>query len=56
MLQRIYGTAFDDRKELKAYLDRMEEAKSGITASWAASSTFSVYSTRAGFPFFHPKG
>ncbi len=27
MLQRIYGTAFWDRKELKAYLDKLEEAK-----------------------------
>ena len=27
MLQRIYGTAFADKKELKAYLQRIEEAK-----------------------------
>ena len=27
MLQRIYGTAFFDRKELKHYLDQLEEAK-----------------------------
>jgi threonyl-tRNA synthetase len=27
MLQRIYGTAFFDKKELKAHLDRLEEAK-----------------------------
>ncbi|GAB4335021.1 MAG: threonine--tRNA ligase [Desulfobulbaceae bacterium] len=27
MLQRIYGTAFFDRKELKKYLDRLEEAR-----------------------------
>ncbi len=27
MLQRIYGTAFWDRKELKNYLNRLEEAK-----------------------------
>jgi threonyl-tRNA synthetase len=27
MLQRIYGTAFDDRKELKKYLDFLEEVK-----------------------------
>ena len=26
-LQRLYGTAFFDKKELKAYLDRIEEAK-----------------------------
>jgi len=27
MLQRIYGTAFPDKAQLKAYLDRLEEAK-----------------------------
>ncbi len=27
MLQRIYGTAFHDKKELKAYLQQVEEAK-----------------------------
>jgi threonyl-tRNA synthetase len=27
MLQRIYGTAFADKKELDAYLARLEEAK-----------------------------
>ncbi len=27
MLQRIYGTAFNDRKDLKAYLDFLEEVK-----------------------------
>jgi threonyl-tRNA synthetase len=27
MLQRIYGTSFPDRKQLKAYLHRLEEAK-----------------------------
>ncbi len=27
MLQRIYGTAFFDKKELRAHLDRLEEAK-----------------------------
>ena len=27
MLQRIYGTAFPSERELKAYLDRLEEAK-----------------------------
>jgi threonyl-tRNA synthetase len=27
MLQRIYGTAWRDKKELKAYLDRLEEAE-----------------------------
>ncbi len=27
MLQRIYGTSFPDKEQLKAYLDRIEEAK-----------------------------
>ena len=27
MMQRIYGTAWFDKKDLKAYLKRLEEAK-----------------------------
>ena len=37
MLQRIYGTAWADAKELKAYLDRLEEADailSGVVRSF----------------------
>jgi threonyl-tRNA synthetase len=30
MLQRIYATAFADRKELKSYLLKLDEAKSVI--------------------------
>ena len=32
MLTRLYGISFPDKKELKAYLDRIEEAKKRLTA------------------------
>lgn len=35
MLQRIYGTAFEKKADLDAYLQMLEEAKSGIIGSWA---------------------
>ncbi len=41
-LQRIYGTAWAHKKQLKAYLRRIEEAKSATTANWAASCTCST--------------
>ncbi|MGI5878101.1 MAG: threonine--tRNA ligase [Christensenellales bacterium] len=57
MLQRIYGTAFDDRKELKAYLDRMEEAKKRDHRKLGRElDLFSIHDEGPGFPFFHPKG
>lgn len=57
MLQRIYGTAFDDRKELKAYLDRMEEAKKRDHRKLGRElDLFSILDEGPGFPFFHPKG
>lgn len=36
-LQRIYATAFNDKKALKEYLHNLEEAKKGITVNWAKS-------------------
>lgn len=57
MLQRIYGTAFDDRKELKAYLDRLEEAKKRDHRKLGRElDLFSILDEGPGFPFFHPKG
>ncbi|NLG37753.1 MAG: threonine--tRNA ligase [Clostridiales bacterium] len=57
MLQRIYGTAFDDRKELKAYLDRIEEAKMRDHRKLGRElDLFSILDEGPGFPFFHPKG
>ena len=38
-LQRIYGTAWRDQKELKAYLTRLEEARSATIAASAARWT-----------------
>ena len=41
MLQRIYGTAWTNKKELKAYINRLAEAESATTAklprSWISS-------------------
>ena len=31
MLQRIYGTAWNNEKDLKKYLERLEEAEKRIT-------------------------
>ena len=42
MLQRIYGTAWGDKKQLKAYLHRLEEAEKRdhrkIGANWICST------------------
>ena len=47
-LQRIYGTAFLSREELKAHLAQIEEAKSATTASWAANWICSAFPKRLG--------
>ncbi len=46
-LQRIYGIAFPKKDELDAYLQRIEEAKSGTTGSWAGSWACLCCGTRA---------
>ena len=46
-LQRIYGIAFPKKDELDEYLQRIEEAKSVTTASWARSWACSCSGTRA---------
>ncbi len=57
MLQRIYGTAWADKKALKAYLDRLEEAerrdhrKIGKTLD-----LFHMQDEAPGMVFWHPKG
>ncbi len=58
MLQRIYGTAFWDRKELKAYLDRLEEAKKRDHRKVGRElDLFSIQEeTGAGLVLWHPKG
>lgn len=56
-LQRIYGTAFFDKKDLKAYLDFLEEArKRNHRRIGTALDLFSFHDEAPGMPFFHPKG
>jgi threonyl-tRNA synthetase len=56
-LQRIYGTAFFDAKDLKAYLHFIEEAKKrNHRKLGAALDLFSFHDEAPGMPFFHPKG
>jgi threonyl-tRNA synthetase len=56
-LQRIYGTAFFDKKELKKYLHFLEEArKRNHRKIGQALDLFSFHEEAPGMPFFHPKG
>jgi threonyl-tRNA synthetase len=58
MLQRIYGTAFVDKKELEAYLNRIEEAKRRDHRKIGRELDLFSFSDEvgAGFPIWHPKG
>ncbi len=57
MLQRIYGTAWRDKKELKAYLARLEEAeKRDHRRLGREMNLFHFQEEAAGMPFWHPKG
>ncbi|MFZ7126217.1 MAG: threonine--tRNA ligase [Desulfobacterales bacterium] len=56
-LQRIYGTAFFDKKDLKAYLNFLEEAKKrNHRKIGEALDLFSFHEEAPGMPFFHAKG
>ena len=56
-LQRIYGTAFFDKKDLKAYLSFLEEArKRNHRKIGIALDLFSFHDEAPGMPFFHAKG
>ena len=56
-LQRIYGTAFFSKKELKAHLEFLEEAKKrNHRKIGQALDLFSFHEEAPGMPFFHPKG
>ena len=56
-LQRIYGTAFFDKKELKKHLAFIEEAqKRNHRKIGAALDLFSFHDAAPGTPFFHAKG
>ena len=58
MLQRIYGTAFWDRKELKAHLDKLEEAKKRDHRKLGKElDLFSIQEEIGpGLVLWHPKG
>ena len=57
MLTRIYGTAWRDKKELRAYLTRLEEAeKRDHRRLGKEMSLFHFQEEAAGMPFWHPKG
>jgi len=57
MLQRIYGTAWADRKELKDYLRRLEEAeRRDHRKIGKALDLFHMQEEAPGMVFWHPKG
>ncbi|KAF3984071.1 MAG: threonine--tRNA ligase [Methylococcales symbiont of Hymedesmia sp. n. MRB-2018] len=57
MLQRIYGTAWTDKKELKAYLHRLEEAEKRDHRKLAkALDFFHMQEEAPGMVFWHEKG
>ncbi len=57
MLQRIYGTAWRDKKELKAYLHRLEEAeKRDHRKIGKALDLFHTQEEAPGMAFWHEKG
>lgn len=57
MLQRIYGTAWRNKKELNAYLTRLEEAeKRDHRKLGREMGLFHFQEEAAGMPFWHPKG
>ncbi len=57
MLQRIYGTAWQDKKALKAYLKRLEEAEKRDHRKLAKKLNLLHFQEEApGSVFWHPKG
>jgi len=58
MLQRIYATAFPDKKELKLYLDRLEEARKRDHRKLGKELDLFSFSEEAGagLVIWHPKG
>ncbi|WP_022923857.1 threonine--tRNA ligase [Serinicoccus marinus] len=57
-LQRIYGTAWPSKDELKAYLDRLAEAEKRDHRRLGAEMDLYSFPEElgAGLPVFHPKG
>ncbi len=57
MLKRVYGTAWHDKKALKAHLHRIEEAKKRDHRLLGKQlDLFSFHDEGPGFAFLHPKG
>lgn len=57
MLTRIYGIAFETKKELDDYLEMLEEAeKRDHRKIGKELDLFSFHNEGPGFPFWHPKG
>ncbi|MCP3906742.1 MAG: threonine--tRNA ligase [Oceanicoccus sp.] len=57
MLQRIYGTAWTNKKELKAYLRRLEEAEKRDHRKLGKKyDLFHMQEEAPGMVFWHPKG
>ncbi len=57
MLQRIYGTAWPDKKQLKAYLKRLEEAeKRDHRRLGKQLNLFQFQEEAPGAVFWHPRG
>uniref|UniRef100_UPI0035112C5A threonine--tRNA ligase n=1 Tax=Thalassolituus sp. TaxID=2030822 RepID=UPI0035112C5A len=56
-LQRIYGTAWNDKKEMKAYLQRLEEAEKRDHRKLAKQlGLFHLQEEAPGMVFWHPNG
>ncbi|MDZ4677921.1 MAG: threonine--tRNA ligase [Oligoflexia bacterium] len=57
MLQRIYGTAFSNKKDLEAYLNQLEEAKKRDHRKLGKElNLFMFHPLAPAMPFFFPKG
>ncbi|KPK37623.1 MAG: threonyl-tRNA synthetase [Gammaproteobacteria bacterium SG8_47] len=57
MLQRVYGTAWSDKKQLKAYLHRLEEAEKRDHRKLAKQlDLFHTQDEAAGMVFWHDRG
>ncbi len=57
MLQRVYGTVWPTKKELKKYLNRLEEAKKrDHRVIGKQLDLFSFHEEGPGFAFMHPAG
>lgn len=57
MLQRIYGTTYEKKKQLEEYIDRLEEAKKRDHRKLGKElDLFTMHEEGPGFPFFHPNG